>query len=174
MYTPPWLSRYLCTDRIQSSMRFSYDTAVRSPPHLPLGGLHLGNAIPSRLRELTSHQYQCLIWTTISNSHMQITAQKNMRRKQKNPLSLICISSPPPPLSRSLSSIHHCWCMIGVMCCGTVTFHHFDVSVGPQKYSPYVTVPVVRQRGPCKGKRDGCVCPWTGCVCMCVLSVYNM
>lgn len=83
--------------------------------------------------------------------------------------------SPPFSFSVSLFLSHSTLLMYDrVMCCGTVTFHHFDVGVGPQKYSPYVTVPVVRQRGPCEGKSDGCVCPWRRCVCMCILSTYNM
>lgn len=132
---------------------------MRSPPHLPLGGRHLGNKMSSRLRELASHQYQCLIWTTISNSRVQITAaQRNTGPKQKNSLSLIYIS--PPSLSLSLLPSHSTSLMRDrVMCGGTATFHHFDVGAGPQKYSPYVTVPVIRQTGPGEGTRDGCVCP---------------
>lgn len=73
---------------------------------------------------------------------------------------VISLHLSPLSLSLSLFLSHSTLLMYDrVMCCGTVTFHHFDVGVGPQKYSPYVTVPVLRQRGPCKGKCDGCVCP---------------
>lgn len=130
---------------------------MRSPPHLPLGERHLGK-IPSRLREFTSHQYQCLTCTQFKTHACRYTAQRNTRQKHKNPLSLICIS--PPSASLYLFFSHSTLLMYDhVMRCGTVTFHHFDICVGPQKYSPYVTVPVVRQTGPCKGKCDGCVRP---------------